>query len=218
MDELKVQLLAENVYKLKTLYERVKRQIAKLEKIELDETTREQIKQRIREMEEKGLYEVHKIYLSPTVLDKKKKEIVDDLVEIQQKMNELKSKLEELKAQKKELEAPVIEVLEKLKADGIQLEKALIYLKETKTIPSFWQVYEEVESKLKPDVDKLLRETYSKLTAVKEPSLVIKAMGESINEEGFWRKIVEWFKSIFAPLYQRVSSSISKISSMLGVA
>ena len=218
MDELKIQLLAEDVYKLKTLYERVKRHLARLEKIELDEATREKIKQRIQEMEEKGLYEVHRVYLPPTVLDKKKKEIVDDLVEIQQKMNELKSKLEELKAQKKELEAPIIEVLEKLKADGIQLEKALIYLKETKTIPSFWQVYEEVKSKLKPDVDKLLRETYTKLATVKEPTLVVKAMGESINEEGFWQKIVDWFKNIFTPLFQKVSSSISRISSMLGIA
>jgi len=218
MDELRIQLLAEDVYKLKTLYERVKRHLAKLEKIELDEATRKKIKQRIQEMEEKGLYEVHRAYLPPTVLDKKKKEIVDDLVEIQQKMNELKSKLEELKAQKKELEAPIIEVLEKLKADGIQLEKALVYLRETKTIPSFWQVYEEVKSKLKPDTDKLLRETYTKLATVKEPTLVVKAMGENINEEGLWQKIVDWFKNIFTPLFQKVSSSISRISSMLGIA
>jgi len=169
-------------------------------------------------LEEVKLNEQKKIYIPPTVMPKAKNKLVDALVDLQNKIHELQKQLEDLKAQKGKIEAPIMDYLQKVKADGIRLEKILIYVTRGKSSPSFWQVYEAVRKELTPKIDKLLRETYEKLQVVKEPRLTVKTTSKESITEGWWENLKDWFKKTFAPLLNSFSQGLTKVEKLLGLS
>jgi len=160
----------------------------------------------------KRIREADKEYADAKALNVTQKRLADELVEIQKHINDVKARLEAFKEKKAEIDPIILEVIKKLKADGILLEKALIYLSKGTTVPSFKAVYEAVMGELKPAAKTLLEEAYKKLLVEREPSVVVKIKNESIMGT-----MLAWFKTKLGPLVDSVSSSIQKIASLIGV-
>jgi predicted nuclease with TOPRIM domain len=160
----------------------------------------------------KRIREADKEYADAAALNATQKKLADELIEIQKHINDVKARLEAFKEKKAEIDPIILEAIKKLKADGILLEKALIYLSKGVTVPSFKAVYEMVMGELKPAAKTLLEEAYKKLTVEREPSVVVKIKNESIMGT-----VLAWIKTKLNPLVDSVSSGIQKVASLLGV-
>ena len=158
--------------------------------------------------------EADKNYVQQDDLNKKQLDLVQELVDIQKNINKVKEKIDAFKDKKSELDPIIADILKKLNADGIALEKALVYLQGGKTVPSFMAVYKAVEEVLKPAVQELLTQTYEKLTKERDPSVVVKV--ESKMEEGLLGDVVAWLKGAFAGLVDKVGVGIAEMKKAFG--
>lgn len=161
----------------------------------------------------KRLEEADKDYLDPAALNATQKKLADELVEIQRHINDVNERLKAFKAKKAEIDPILIEAIKKLESNGVLLEKALLYLSQGKTVPSFKAVYEAVEEKLKPAAKELLTKAYEKLTVEREPSLIVKMKSESIIGT-----IGAWLKSKFMGMVDNVTAATQEVARLIGVA